>query len=202
MATKRDLQKRNLTFGPALALVGVMALPASALSAGCFSQNTQALQHATIEKNEFGSWNEPNLLLVGSEEEWNARMDEMAALGQLYILPAPAAPSVDWKKEMVVLVTLGACPTTGYGIEVTSVSRSGRKALMEISISTPHGGEAQTITLPYQMVRIQRSGLNGVEACYTASQQVVAPQSQAILTSTEEPGVRIGTWGELKSLYR
>jgi hypothetical protein len=211
MTPDRNLQKRNLTFVPALAIAVVMALPpsASGTARDCAPRGSQPLELVTIEKNREGAWMQPALLLIGSEAEWNSRMDEMTARNELFMLPAPSAPQADWNTEMVVLVSLGSCPTTGYDIEITGVTRSGRRAILTVEVTTPVSDiNSQTLTMPYHLVKIARNGLNSVEICYgsieaSADPQAVWPGLATIAVSSDAAPLTANvTWGTVKSLIR
>lgn len=69
-------------------------------------------------------------------------------------------PYVDFTRKMVILVALGAQPTTGWGIRVDSVATTGDAAATAfVSIAVPEGCiEGQAFTLPMDAVVVQRPG--------------------------------------------
>jgi hypothetical protein len=211
MTPDRNLQKRNLVIVPALAIAAILTLPQSALSQDCSPKGaSQALNHTTVEKHREGAWMQPTLLIVGSDEDWNASMNEMVGRNEIFILPAPAAPQADWSREMVILISLGTCPTSGYDVEITGVTRSGRRAILTVNVTTPVSDNMQqTLTMPYHIVRIPRNGLNSVEICYGSVEASADPQSvwpglatRADVSGSEGPLTAKMSWSEVKVLAR
>jgi len=77
-------------------------------------------------------------------------------------------PQVDFTSEMVLLVALGAQPTTGWGIRVDSVTTSSPEVTTAfVSISVPEGCvEGPAFTLPMDAVIVQRPGRGNLLASF------------------------------------
>lgn len=92
------------------------------------------------------------LRLVASEQEWQAAL-------------ASTAPSFqrtpDWRKQVVVVLTLGARPTPGYAIDLKDekhFSRNGATLQLKYAERTPAPGAIlpQTLSQPCMLLLVQR----------------------------------------------
>lgn len=72
--------------------------------------------------------------------------------------PVPAAPNVDFAKEMVIVAALGSRPTGGYGILVDSAMMTSSRLTVWIGTSSPGPRcvTTQAFTSPVDIARIQR----------------------------------------------
>lgn len=114
---------------------------------------------STLAKEEFGPYWSPGMYLLTSVKDWEACMDKLVAAGTLLPEFVPSPPQVDWKKEAVVLISLGLRPTSCYDVEIRGIRRHGSTVLVEVERSRPKlGGRYcyQTYIAPYHLVRIER----------------------------------------------
>ena len=70
-------------------------------------------------------------------------------------------PVVDFAKQMVVGVFLGARNTGGYDVEITAVERGPQGLVVRYAERTPDRGSivAQVITSPFHLVAVDKSDL-------------------------------------------
>jgi hypothetical protein len=73
--------------------------------------------------------------------------------------PVPAAPAVDFGKEMVALAALGERPSAGFGIEIVGARREGGslRILYSVTEPAPGGMSATVMTQPWHAVVLPRS---------------------------------------------
>lgn len=77
-----------------------------------------------------------------------------------HVEPVPV-PSVDFRREMVVLVGLGTQRSTGYDLSVVSVRQVGATLQVRVHVSLLGAGPCMAgmmVTSPVDIVRIPRSG--------------------------------------------
>lgn len=74
---------------------------------------------------------------------------------------APPMPQIDFTEQDAIAVFAGEMPTSGYRIEVDSIEDTADERIVRITITSP--GEScvvtQSLTSPYQIVRVPLSGL-------------------------------------------
>jgi hypothetical protein len=73
-------------------------------------------------------------------------------------IPGNDPPAVDFAKDMVVVLALGARQTGGYAIRVDRVARDGRGAVVHYTVTSPGRDcmTAQMQTSPVEVVRVSR----------------------------------------------
>jgi hypothetical protein len=76
-------------------------------------------------------------------------------------IPAPAAPEVDFSREMVLLATLGSQPSAGYAIKIESAVADSARVLVQVRRIAPGTGcaLAAVVTQPVDLVRVPSSTL-------------------------------------------
>ena len=87
----------------------------------------------------------------------------LAAFGSEFIPNAQGAlGGVDLSQEFVIATLQGSKPTGGYTISVSGISQQNADVFVQVDIKEPQPGAvlAQMITSPYDVVRVQRAGLN------------------------------------------
>src|SRR5438552_13015014 len=86
--------------------------------AACRSTSTSGpnggLPFRTLLRGDQTGVGEPCVRVARTADEWAALWREHSAR----VVPRLELPSVDWKKDMVVLVALGSRPSAGYGVEI------------------------------------------------------------------------------------
>lgn len=82
---------------------------------------------------------------------WNAAWPNSAG-------GTPAAPAVDFARDMVILVATGSRPTGGYSVRVDAVEPVGTGAVVRYTVTAPGAGcmTTQAITSPIAVVRVPR----------------------------------------------
>jgi hypothetical protein len=73
--------------------------------------------------------------------------------------PGPRLPRVDFKREMLIMVTQGRTGTLGYGIRIIGVD-SGRRRLTVHAETTAPGANCvvpEALSAPYHVVRVRRT---------------------------------------------
>ena len=98
----------------------------------------------------------------GITEDSNFVVRDSAAWRQLWerinkpFIPPPALPPIDFAREMVVVAALGARPSAGYDITISSVDRG--SAGMEVSVRTRAPGPGcpveAVVTQPVDLARV------------------------------------------------
>jgi hypothetical protein len=75
-----------------------------------------------------------------------------------HMAPVPAAPAVDFSKEMVALAALGRKPSAGYGVEIVGVRKAGGKVRILFALHEPPPGAmaATVLTNPWHAVVLPR----------------------------------------------
>ena len=68
-------------------------------------------------------------------------------------------PTIDFTTQMVVVVTMGPKPTSGYAVRITSVTRTDRGLVVHVTASSPGPSCAveQVRTLPVAVSRLRRT---------------------------------------------
>ena len=72
-----------------------------------------------------------------------------------------AYPPIDFKTEAAVIITIGEKPTSGYKIDVKSVTKSKGVLVVDAVIARPAKGAmtAQVITSPYLVIAVPKDGI-------------------------------------------
>ena len=71
----------------------------------------------------------------------------------------PNPPKVDWAKEMVLAVYMGARPTGGYAVRIPSVTEEKEKLVAAVAERKPGPTElvSQAFTAPFTLVAVAKS---------------------------------------------
>jgi PrcB C-terminal len=64
--------------------------------------------------------------------------------------------SIDWKKQMLVVVTGGKCPQTDYRVEVTGARAKGKTLTVTWKLHAPKGPAGDAITYPATVALLPR----------------------------------------------
>jgi len=85
-----------------------------------------------------------------TEADWRKMWDEHTSTQ----IPRPAAPRIDFAKEMVVGVFAGEKPTGGYGIEVVAADFNGTNLVLAVRETNPSEDAIvpMVVTRPYHMI--------------------------------------------------
>jgi hypothetical protein len=66
-------------------------------------------------------------------------------------------PTIDWDKQMLVLVTAGSKPTGGWKVTIDSIKSDGKTLMVEWRAAPPSGFATQAFTHPGQVVLVDRA---------------------------------------------
>src|SRR5262245_19492064 len=135
------MHSRQAFLGVGLVALNLLLSPGNSHSArlmeSCSSGAQHLVQPITVERFQDGAWAAPCVFMARTEAEWNDLMEKMLDRGELVFYPAPNAPHVNWKRQNVIVVSLGLMPTDGYGVEIRRVNKMGRTALLDIEVTIP-----------------------------------------------------------------
>jgi hypothetical protein len=104
----------------------------------------------TINADQMSGIDRAEQVVVRSSPEWQALWQRHAA--------GRPAPAVDFTKNMVVAVFLGARSSGGYQVEITGVRTEGPLLVVQWSERQPAPGQmaAQVLTAPAHLVVVPR----------------------------------------------
>lgn len=76
------------------------------------------------------------------------------------LLTVPPTPRIDFQRETVVALFMGAQSTGGYSVTVDQVTDENRELYLDVRFGSPEPGAitTQALTGPWLMVRVQRGG--------------------------------------------
>lgn len=188
---------------------GLMAAPAAQAGLSLGRLERQA-DYQVLEQSQDGLWCEPTVVAVQSAEAWDQAMRALAAEGVLMVLPAPAAPQLDWSEWTVVLVSLGGQSQRGAAVQVTGARVSSRNLHLDVSLKAPNGGLGGDPYMPYVLVAVERNhrvSMDKVHLHYTLETPdsympagELLPTEVAVQYGTQQQTLL--TWGRLKADYR
>jgi hypothetical protein len=97
---------------------------------------------------------EPRRVVIRDPAAWETLWDEARRVGSL-----PPAPSVDFTRDMVLVVAMGLRPTGGYRISVDAVYRAHGGVFVVVREISPGAGAmvTQVLTAPLDLVRVPRT---------------------------------------------
>jgi hypothetical protein len=113
-----------------------------------------AVPFETIEQGVDSGYRDRTAIVVRTPEEWRQVWERHAAPRA----PHPERPAVDFHREMVIAVFLGAQPTGGFTIEVKRIEQrvDGVHVVIEETAPPQDAMVTQAFTSPYHLVRIRR----------------------------------------------
>jgi hypothetical protein len=116
----------------------------------CAAAMPDPVPFKTIETGLQAGIERPREVVVRTPAEWKTLCGEYA--------DGRSCPTIDFSKTTVVGVFLGTRPSTGYAVEIARVERDGDAVTVTYRERKPGPGEmsAQMITMPYQLVSIDR----------------------------------------------
>ena len=138
-----------------LALGLLIPLVACATGAvGAVAAEEAALPFSTVAKGAASGILEPLQVAIRTRDEWVAFW---ARHTRAQVQPPPAPP-VDFSREMVVGIFLGARATGGHEVEITKVERGGPGLRIHYRTKRPDPGAmvTQARTQPYHLIKLKR----------------------------------------------
>lgn len=136
---------------------GHLIATVSAMLTACASSSTAPTPAVPVPitriGDRFGGLEAPATLVVRDRDMWQSIWIQIHRGGF-----APPLPEVNFSTDMIVVVALGAKPTSGYAVTVTAASETGRVVTVETdSVSPgPNCVTLQVITYPTDVVRMPR----------------------------------------------
>jgi tetratricopeptide (TPR) repeat protein len=92
----------------------------------------------------------PARIVIKGKEDWEKYKKEFSIMGKL--------PKVDFKKEMIVYVSMGTRPSGGYSVEIKKIYEKDGKIKVIFKESYPGRGlTTDVMTYPHHMVVIEKS---------------------------------------------
>lgn len=123
------------------------------LLAGCASPTTgRPVGWRTLSRGLTSGLTEAKREVIRDEVTYFKLWADHAADANRQALP----PTVDFTREMVVVVALGNRPTGGYTVEIVDMEIRGKTLHVRVGERTPSPGalQIQQITQPFQMVAL------------------------------------------------
>jgi hypothetical protein len=95
--------------------------------------------------------------VVRTQAEWERLWAQMRAGA----VPVPAAPKIDWQKEMVLALFMGERPTGGYGVAIRSVTYGEKEVVVQYEETSPPPDAItiQVLTQPHAVAVVRRTDL-------------------------------------------
>jgi len=121
---------------------------------GKVSMNGKRLPIVAEWKGNHCGVTEPKRVVITNEEEWA----ELWRRVHTVRIPAPELPTVDFSKNMVLAVFMGQKPTSGYGVQITEVTRANGEIVVKVKETTPPKGAIvlQVLTQPFHIVVVPK----------------------------------------------
>jgi hypothetical protein len=125
-----------------------------ALTACCSPRLDGAVEARTLLAGDQSAIETPVIEVLRSAEACRAWWERHSAGGAV-----ASEPKVDWERDMVVAVELGAQPSLGYGIELESARREAGVVRLLFRKREPAPGslQGQVVTHPFRCVLLPRS---------------------------------------------
>jgi len=113
-----------------------------------------AMPFSTVAKGSSSGISESTQIVIRTRDEWVAFWRRHTRNQ----VDPPAAPPVDFSRDMVVGIFLGERGTGGYAIELTKVERDGSHLRISYRSQTPDSGAmlTQVLTQPYHLIKLSR----------------------------------------------
>jgi hypothetical protein len=127
----------TLSLLPALdALAGDKKMTCTSLEAG--------IDSGIDDKSEF---------LIRNDTDWKSFWSKHKSRQ----MPVPAAPSVDFKKDMVIALVAGTKPNGGFVLKINSVNTTDKGVLVDATLTKPRPDQptAQMMSQPFDIVKCQ-----------------------------------------------
>ena len=142
--------------GLALALIALSLVACrSSQAASATESMPEPLAFSTLDAGQHSGLSHALFTVIDDQERW----EELWRRHANRSLPKPPAPQVNWGRDMVIAVSLGPCPSAGYGIAIEGVSETAGALRVEALRTEPDPSSVQAavITTPFHFVRTPRS---------------------------------------------
>lgn len=122
---------------------------------GCGTVGT-AVEFATVAEGDHAAGITAKVNEVFTDQ---ASFDVFWKLISAGTTPEPAAPAVDFTKDMVIAVSPGEMSSGGYTVEITKVTSDGKKLIVTVVVTKPTGFATTVMTQPYHIVKLEKTDL-------------------------------------------
>jgi len=124
----------------------------SLVLATVFLEAFMPMPMTTIARGGVSGVMQPRQVVIRAADDWDTLWRQHAGADA-------QVPAVDFDREMVVGVFLGARNTGGYAVEITGVEEAAGKVVVHYTETTPGRDTmlAQVITSPFHLVKVPRS---------------------------------------------
>lgn len=138
-----------------IAVAGALAASVAAPASGALAPKPVPFDPVAQGDGVSSSLTRPADYVIRSQKSWRRAWQAL----NRGVTPPPAAPSIDFRRSMLLLVTQGYRPTAGYAIDVAGVSKAAARLVVDVEEHSPGPGcfVAQHVTAPYDVVRVPRS---------------------------------------------
>ncbi len=110
-----------------------------------------------LAKGAFSGMTEARQEVITNRSAW----ERVWAKHTVRSFPPQKLPEIDFRKQMVIVVTLGQKPTGGFALEIMSVVEAADRLQITVKSTTPRSGAMtiQALTAPFHFVAVPRSDL-------------------------------------------
>ncbi len=105
----------------------------------------------TIKQGSYCGMRMATNIEITNKKDWEAFWVRFCTLE-----PRPEAPTIDFRKQVVLAVFMGQQTSGGYSIEISSVERSDGMIIASIRRTRASGMVTMALTQPYHIVSIPR----------------------------------------------
>jgi hypothetical protein len=181
----------------ALAAAAMMLMVLGNSPAMAAPRPSQAAPMRSLMRYTDGAWLAPTAVVLKSARDWNDWNDDMVAQGKG--VGRESMPAVDWAKEAVLVVTMGA---GGASVELKNAHRVGLRTEVELALNWAEAGAA-----PCHVVALSKHLVNGLRlvnaeaAGFSAQVPVYMHRMQVADVNSDLEPVAL-SWGALKDAYR
>ena len=129
-------------------LLAILALPALLQDKG------ESVTHSTIEKGTTSGFQSPLQMFVSSEKDWIDLWEKRQGSSA----PKSTHPTLDFKRDVVVVAALGTKETGGYSIEISKIVQTKENVVVTVRIGAPTPGAKPIVgpTSPFVLVRMKK----------------------------------------------
>jgi hypothetical protein len=117
-------------------------------------QETQITHLLTQQQS---GWRLPGETVIRDRAAWEAAWRTLHG-AETADETVPAAPQIDFTRDMVIVVALGSRPSGGFTVKVDELTREGSGAVVRYTATEPGAGcmTTQALTSPVDVVRVPR----------------------------------------------
>lgn len=128
-----------------------------ALAEGALPGEPVTLTRLEPASSPHSGFSQPARIVVTSRAQWEAVWRNIAG----NVTPAPEAPAVDFRREVVLVAAMGGRPTGGYTVRVEEAAADARQVSVRVVEMSPGSRcvVTQAFTSPVDVVKMTRTNL-------------------------------------------